>query len=244
MPSAAVYLGLEPTRTQDVNPVLRDRGIELIRCEPHRIKPIITLERRIPQHSIYKDFFSLYAERAYNQTEYISTSNDPFTGVPSDVIVTALLRSFNVVFDFTHPINDSKLDEIRAAIPSVEQASPRGKPVFIIPDVKITHLIYVRQAIRLGASAITRTHAGTINLSALQTIMSLVRIANVFLRVNQYPIFGTQQDVEDDMFADFTKSSVYFDQAELDNVVEDWDRGDGQEVFRHCESPLDNLKIR
>jgi len=230
MSNAVIYLGLEPTRTQDVNPALRDRGIELIRAEPSRIKPVITLERQNASYEIYRSHFPLYADKNYNPDKWVTTTDAAFVGIPSQEVLP-ILPSFNIVFSFASKMTENQLSNLVSTIPSLEQTVSKGKPVFILPNVSVTDMSLIRQIMELGPSLTTPTFSQTLNLSALQTVLMLLRIANVTVRTNQYPLFEKEEDVESIGITGFCKKMAFLDASDtFDDVVNSMDRGDGHDV--------------
>jgi len=114
---ATLYLGTNPSRTQDVNPALKELGIELIRSSPDDIKPVVMVTRQSPQYEIYRSYFPLYTKKAYAPNTFQSTSDSVFIGIPSQAVLP-ILPSFNVVFSFPSTLTETQLSNLMNVIPS------------------------------------------------------------------------------------------------------------------------------
>jgi hypothetical protein len=119
-------------------------------------------------------------------------------------------------------------------IPSLEQSMSKGKPIFILPNTNIQDLSFVKQVMGYNPLTTSPAFSGSLNLSALQSVMMLLRIANVFLRVNQYALFSTDDDSgengDDFNIAGQYTESVYIANEDYDITANEHDRGDGVEV--------------
>jgi len=230
MSNAVIYLGLEPTRTQDVNPALRERGIELIRAEPSRIKPVVTVERQNASYEIYRAHFPQYALKNYRPDKWLTTSDTHFVGLPSQEVLP-ILPPFNVVFSFPNRMTENQLANLLALIPNLEQTTSKGKPVFILPAVNVNDMSLIRQIMEHNPVLTTPVFSQALNLSALQTVLMLLRIANVTVRTNQYPLFEKEEDVELIGITGFCKRLAFLDDSEdFDDTEADFDRGDNHTV--------------
>jgi hypothetical protein len=230
MSDCTILLGKAPVRDTDISQAVRDIGVNLIRAEPQEVKPTVTVEYKNPSYDIYKSHFSLYVAKNYARDSVRSTSDSPYVGMPSQSIIP-ILPLFGVVFHFNHAPVPEDLEDLIQTIPSLEQLTIRKKASFLLPNVDIADLSLIRQIMQRGPDITTPTIAGCVNLSGLQTLLMLLRIANVTLRTNQYPLWETPLDVENTMIAGYYQKSVYLDHAAAADVREaDFDIGDGNEV--------------
>lgn len=236
MSDCTILLGKAPVRDTDISPTVRDIGVNLIRAEPNEIKPTVVVEYKNPSYDIYKSNFSLYVRKNYSRETVISTSDSPYVGIPSQDLIP-ILPLFGVVFHFTHAPTPEDLEDLIQTIPSLEQLTIRKKAAFLLPNVNILDLNFIRQISTRGPDINTPTIAGSVNLSGLQTLLMLLRLVNVTLRTNQYPLYTTPENVVDTRITGYYQKTVYMDSAtEFDLVEADFDVGDGTEARRREKS--------
>jgi len=182
MTSAIVYFGVPPRAGQTINSDLSAMGIDLLRAQLSSLDlcPLPTYVQ--PHYALYVDFLPLFLfSRQHNIT--LDTGHSPYVGL-SHTTLPSFFRMPPVVWNYNATQSPDRIDEIKNKYGAIE-VTIRGKNAFQAS----LNLGQVREIASDNAITTTASLNTNVNLSTLRSFLAINRIADLFLRVHQYPAY-------------------------------------------------------
>lgn len=188
MTSAIYYFGALPSSTQTVSNEMRSKGINLLRSSPSSVFPMVSREFTTPQYDLYCTNFAAFIQAVFTKKP-VKLEDKTIYYVPVHKTIPDVMSNPTIVWGYADQKDSSFVEDIKARFNAVEILA-KGKPVF---SAELT-LPQAQSIMKTNPTLTSPTSTTTINLSTYTTYVYLWRLADLFLRVNQYPLVKYGED--------------------------------------------------
>lgn len=181
--NAVVYYGAPTSQRQTVSDEVSSRGLNLTRSTPSASRPIVTKKFVTTSYLNYVGRLGA-AFKAAELNQWIKPGSKQFFYKSARTTTTPFMRTPVVVWNYDRTKTPDDLSRIRERFDAVESVS-RGKPSFaakLSPDRMKTLVQETSPNDKTPASTTT------INIDAYRVYVFLHRLADLCLRVHQYPL--------------------------------------------------------
>jgi hypothetical protein len=189
MSSAVIYYGAPTKAGQVVSEEVRSRGINLLRSSPSESYPEVIRVFNTPQYVNYINNLGAAFEAAVRNV-YIHPKDSTHYWVPSRTTTPPFMRTPTIVWNYTRQVAPDSLSQIRDRFEASETVA-QGKPALVSP----LSLRQVQDLVKdTSPNDKTPSSTTTINIDSYRAYVKLNQLADLFLRVHQYPLLAAEDD--------------------------------------------------
>jgi len=198
--NAVLYCGAPTKGNQSVSEEVRSRGINLLRSTPTASYPEVISDVYHFQYLNYRNHFAAACKAAITDKYVYLNDASKFFYLPTTTLPT-FHRLGNIIWNFDRGVASETLSSIRERYNAVETMA-QGKPAFC---ATLTYTQLTSLCKEYKPNDKTPASTTTMNISGARGYKQLSQIADLFLRVHQYPLMPT----------DKTKSSYFKDALQV-----------------------------
>lgn len=181
MSQALVYFGIPPSGGHAVSSDLSARGINLLRMAPSAMR-IATFPHFIqPHYQIYLQNLPVYLNARI--TETASRLGNPYTGLNHQTL-PGFYRDIPIVWGYNTKISSDRLDQLKNDF-GAQELTIKGKPAL----QAVLTLPKLRTLMTSDPITVVASSNANMNIASFRSYLAILRIADLFLRVHQYPAF-------------------------------------------------------
>nr|WMV69884.1 MAG: hypothetical protein [Downy mildew lesion associated ambivirus 1] len=188
-----VYFGYPNHKGLEVSPLLKTKGINLLRASPASIRAVAQPLVRQPGYSSYSSFLPAFMKAQNEQIIVPLNKHGYTTNYPvSDVID---LINPSLVVDYNGPI-PGKHTEALGNIGFERIKMNKRDNIVRFPVVSISEVRAIRQT---SPNSLTPAPANTVNLEAFDSWVLFLRVMSNFLKTHIYPAFRDNEHYQEEV---------------------------------------------
>lgn len=188
-----IYFGHPNTKGLEVSPLLRTKGINLLRASPTNVRAVAKPLVKQPGYSSYSAFLPAFM-KAQNEQIVINLNKSGYTtNFPVDQCIG--LPHPSLVIDYSGPIPAKHVDTLNGV--GFERIKMNKRENIV--RFPIVTLEEVRAIRKTSPNLLTPAPANTVNLEAFESWVLFLRLISNLLRTHIYPAFRDNDHYQEEV---------------------------------------------
>jgi hypothetical protein len=188
-----IYFGHPNNKGLEVSPLLRTKGINLLRASPSNVRAIAKPLVKQPGYSSYAAFLPAFM-KAQNEGIVVNLNRPGYvTNFPVDKCIG--IQHPSLVIDYGGPI-PARHVEVLNGVGFERIKMNKRENIVRFPEITLEEVRLIRKT---APNSLTPAPANTVNLEAFESWVLFLRLVSNLLRTHMYPAFRDNEHYQEEV---------------------------------------------